>query len=116
MALLCCLSRGHAAHGLARCMRLWGAGLHAAAVREPQPTLHGDARGPAHGAGRPERAAEGAAARCARLARYTLRRGRVVAALLGRLATLPEAVVRATRRACRPPRSSVLSSMQASIS
>ena len=32
--------------------------------------------------------------RCARLAQYTLRRARVVAALLGRLATLPEAVVR----------------------
>lgn len=32
--------------------------------------------------------------RCARLARYTLRRAHIVAALLGRLATLPEAVVR----------------------
>ena len=43
--------------------------------------------------GRREEGGEAAAVRCVRLAQYTLRRARVVAALLGRLATLPEAVV-----------------------
>ena len=118
------------AHGAAvlpgsRARRTWAGMLHAPVGSglarrlgvKPAVTQHGGASRPVRGAGRRESAREGAAARCARLARYTLRRGRVVAALLGRLATLPEAVVRAARRP-NPypnwsPRSSALSSAKA---